>query len=353
MTSPQLTYRLSQPGDEHDICRLFEEIFGKPMSFDRWRWKYRNNFFKNSLNILAVDSEGKIVGHFGAQELPFQREGNRLRVGELEDGMLRKEFRSQGHYVQLCHEFFKICDDAGFQLLFGFPTERMFYVVSLGGFFMADKIYRFTKEPASSDAHPFKDWIRSLRDLMRSRGSQPAKTLLRSAWRASSQLLNRMLFRIEEIPAGEPEVAKIWEDFRRSCPLSLDRTRDYLHWRYDLHPDFRYLKVAVYRRGGRTPLSFWVVRIEGNLAYLLEGFSRSPLAFLWPAGLDKLEVLLARQGVSELVGILPQWHPTYRMLLDRGYKTVLERRLAGRLGYGTPMEATQGWYYTYGDHDDF
>lgn len=321
MSEFQFKYRLYEPGDEHGICRLFGEVFGKPMSLEQWRWKYRRSPFGEALNLVALNSEGEIIGHYGCQPLPFQCRGIAYKAGQLTDGMLKKEYRGKGLFLELCRKLFQACDETGFRLLFVFPTERMFHVVSLAGFFPVDEI------------HPFE------------------KTLASGVCRTS--YFDRFLFRIEEIKAEGFPTEELWTDFKSSCPCSLDRTQGYLRWRYDLHPHYRYLKIAVYRRPwGRTPVSFWIARIEGNKAYLLEGFCRSPQD---PEDCDPnpLESFLTGLGISHVSAVVPLWHPMSRMFRKGGYQSAFAGRLACRLGPGAPHEMIQRWYYTYGDHDDF
>jgi hypothetical protein len=247
----------------------------------------------------------------------------------------------------------------------------MCHVVCLNGFFLVDEIHSFTKtlefqpstQGAKADAlshsllassdHPLGDWLRTVKSVLRKRSALGKKSALRLIGKASLRLFNRIFFRIEEMAGGNPHASDIWKTFKALCPISLERTQDYLHWRYDLHPDYHYMKYAVFWRWGGAPLSFWVARIQGDVAYLLEGFCRQPFGFLWSSGLDKLEILLARFGTNRIAAILPTGHPTTQILREKEYETFLEGRITARLGYGTPHEVTQNWYYTYGDHDDF
>jgi len=330
----QLAYRLVEPGEEEKVRGLFEEVFRKPMSMDHWMWKYRNGLFGEAVNIVAVNGEGEIVGHFGAQPAPFQSGGTAYRAAQLMDGMLKRDYRAKGLYVKLCEEFFRICDERGLELVFGFPEERMFHVVCcFKEPFKADDIYQYAK------------------DL---RGGGKPRT-----WKGLADgILARLgagAFRLDPMEAGDPRASRLWESFQRSCPVGIVRTRDYLRWRYDDHPEFRYLKLAMNWRGGggELPVAYWVVREDGPRAWLLEGFCRTPLAFYWRVGLMRLESFLAARGVRELVAFTPRWHFTRRILEETGYAPSFQGRLAARMGPGTPREITRGWYFACGDHDAF
>gem|GEM_PF-6142085 len=320
-----LHYRLYRPGDERPVRGLFERVFGKPMSPEHWRWKYRRGPLGEGLVMVGVDGVGEVVAHYGVQPLPFQIRGRSCKAGQLTDGMIRADYRGCGRFLELCRRLLPLCDEKGFELLFVFPAARMFRVMQLAGFFLADRVHRFAKK----------------------------LTLPNRSFLSSLSSLGRRFSRVELLEAGEPSVASLWRDFRSRCSCSLERTREYLRWRYDLHPSREYLKCGVFPSGGGEPASFWAVREDEDAAWLLEGFGRDSDLKRWGKDLEAVERFLAGRGASELRVALPLEHPLAELLSRRGYEATLEAALAARLAPGATPEPLDGWYYSYGDHDDF
>jgi len=63
--SGDVTVRLYQDGDEHGIVRLFREVFGREMTLDEWRWKYRGRGNRKVYSSVGVTDSGEIVAHYG------------------------------------------------------------------------------------------------------------------------------------------------------------------------------------------------------------------------------------------------------------------------------------------------
>src|SRR5262249_17298538 len=61
------TYR---PGDEVEINRLFNEIFGLSRTLQEWQNKFRS-FGREPRIILVVDRADRIVTHYSGCEVPF------------------------------------------------------------------------------------------------------------------------------------------------------------------------------------------------------------------------------------------------------------------------------------------
>ena len=68
-TKKSFDIRSYHPGDENEICVLFERVFGKPMgateSMMHWQWKFLENPLKEILIKMAWDDK-KLAGQYAA-----------------------------------------------------------------------------------------------------------------------------------------------------------------------------------------------------------------------------------------------------------------------------------------------
>ena len=121
--------------DQEEVRRLFQEVFGEPMSQALWQWKYGRTESKGAVVLKA----GKIVAHYGGMGRWMLREGARCLAVQIGDVMVAPEVR---HSVRTNSPFFRVFTtfaeaylgyDKLFPFAFGFPTVRAFRIAeSLG-----------------------------------------------------------------------------------------------------------------------------------------------------------------------------------------------------------------------------
>lgn len=120
------TFRPYAPGDEASINRGFNEAFGLQRPLQEWEWKFAA-LREGRWILVAVDSRGEVVAHYGAVPVRFQVDGEILRAGQPVDVFcLRRPDLVHGMvFVRLAREFYRVFGGPErLALLFGFPSER-------------------------------------------------------------------------------------------------------------------------------------------------------------------------------------------------------------------------------------
>ncbi len=58
------TVRAYRTGDEHQLIKLFETVFSRPVTLEHWLWKLRGLPTSLDNSWLVVAGE-RIIGHYG------------------------------------------------------------------------------------------------------------------------------------------------------------------------------------------------------------------------------------------------------------------------------------------------
>ncbi len=202
---------LELPADRTpQACELFSAVFGHAVTPAQWHWKYQQGPRLGSLNLVARDADGRLVGHAGATVFAGSLRGRTLPLAQVCDIMVLPDARGglgqQGTYPRLI-EALRLQLQARFAgvLAYGFPGTRPFRLGERIGFYRRFyDIHESTLDRAAPSG-----WL------------QPWSVVL-ADWTAAA--LDRAWSRLGTSQSG-PLVA---------------RTADYLAWRYRDHPQHGY-----------------------------------------------------------------------------------------------------------------
>jgi GNAT superfamily N-acetyltransferase len=183
-------------------------------------WKMRDHPFGAGLFALARDATGKIVGINAFQPARFRLKGGARLLGHQSmDTIVHPSARGKGLFTRMIRAYYA---HGEFDILYGFPNSS-----SAPGFFNKLGWDRLGTVPML---------VKPLRTGFLARrlgwsGPDFKLPLLRSARGASTRL---------EI--FDPSTDALWENFaeRHGIEIALDRTADFLNWRYTRHPQNKY-----------------------------------------------------------------------------------------------------------------
>lgn len=122
--------RKYKEGDEAEINRLFNNIFGEKRSLDEWSWKFRKNPLGNILLIGLAESEGHIVGQYANLPTLFKYKNKHVQVGLPVDNFVHPDFRGGMKGIQkTMFEFQNVLAEEG-DICFGlgFPNREAYIV---------------------------------------------------------------------------------------------------------------------------------------------------------------------------------------------------------------------------------
>jgi Acetyltransferase (GNAT) domain len=206
--------------DSKDIpqaCELFARVFGHATEPEHWRWKYQQGPRLAAFNLIARNLQGQIVGHVGASVFPGHTQGQTLPMAQVSDVMVLPESRSaygqeQGIYPQLMKRLQQ-------EMHARFPRLYTYGFVGIRPYKLGERMGLYRSRQHCRTGHMTEP-------------SQPAN--LRNGYcqvrpLGWEQALNSELF---DATAAQARL-------QLARPM-IERSRDYMRWRYAQHPVHSY-----------------------------------------------------------------------------------------------------------------
>lgn len=119
-----LDIRPWRPGDEHDICALFESSFGRTMGLEFWRWRFAMHPAGDPLVMLAWDGD-QLVAHYGASQAPLLVDNEVVRSALSMTTMTQPDYRGRGLVELLGEALYARLAADGFAAAWGFPNAMI------------------------------------------------------------------------------------------------------------------------------------------------------------------------------------------------------------------------------------
>ena len=212
-------------GEESSIRDLFALAFGIQLYEDEWRWKYRLAPW-GSASMVAIQ-DGIIIAHYGGVRLPFRGGRTEHMAYEICDVMTHPEYRAmflarRGAMVRAA-ELYESSIPMDFA--FGFPSERHARLATIQ---LGVERNRFVSV-----------LVKSVGEMRRKR-----TPLIKVAQGWNS--------------VKAQEIDRMWNKIKQDYSLTIDKTSDYIFWRYRDRPRRNY-EVITFRTGLTNSLKGWAV----------------------------------------------------------------------------------------------
>ena len=271
------------------VNALFSAVFGKPLSYDFWRWKYA----EGRGQAIGLWQEDKLIAHYGGLIRHFIRDGDRITGSQSCDYMVAPGARGflvrRGPAYLVAATYIEHFVGYGTPCLvgYGFPNETALRLPLKLGLY-----------------------------------TPPVTRIHQASWRAESGSF--LFWRLRDIDPAVPEDAETIDDLWRQMSRELGHlvvgVRDASFWRarYREHPEFRYRLVLVTRRWSRKPLAVLALKQEEGCLELLDWVAaRAHL----PKVVKAARMVAAALGVKEVYSwvsepVLPELAATSPQVQD-------------------------------------
>lgn len=213
---PPPAIRDADAGDGAGIAELFGRVFGKPMSAEQWRWKYRVNGAEHLYSAVATTPDGSIVAHVGAIRGNGWDGAKHLPVWQFTDAMVHPEFRRldlfQSLIAHICRQIAAVAPEAMLYAFAGPDSKR----IGHGKGFLTPvmQIRQYSLDCAAAGRRGF-------------------------GWS------------LERVPLADPRFAAAWRERMHDTAAFAVRDDEYLAWRYRDNAMFAY-EGALLKRFGRV-----------------------------------------------------------------------------------------------------
>lgn len=203
------TCRDYQEGDEHQILSLFDEVFGKKMSLDFWRWRFRDNPFGQGIIKLLFDGN-ELIGHYAVMPIVVRVVDKPLKAVFSMTTMTHPSYAGKGIFTYLAEETYTTSKSKGYQFAYGFPNKNSYsgFVRKLG-------------------------WL----DLGKI-------TILEKKLAPSTIMPSKAKYVMKEVKYFDNTINKLWDGVQRDYAAIVPRNDIFLNWRFAQNPNATYAKYV-------------------------------------------------------------------------------------------------------------
>lgn len=363
----EYTVRPYQFGDEDGILKLLELVFdGWPRydigcsSLDHWKWKYLDNPSRKNFIILGVSGD-QVIGVNHAIHLRIKIGEKTLPCAYVADTGVHPDFRRMGVLNRMRE--LKRTDVTDEDVTLNFFVSSSPIIIEghlrkgLPRFpHKISNLVRIRDIDLQVHAMPMKNaWLMKL-------GFRTAKLI--NDVRNATEILGKNVptVTVRDIQAFDDRIDKFWREVSEHYKFIVERTAEYLNWRFCDHRAGDYaIKVAEDERGLIT--GYCVLRINKYVENYPIGYIMDLLAI--PGHQDAVEALVAHsvqyfdeRGINLIICLVVKNHPNERSLNRHGF---LDSRINIQPLYRTFKVAEElrkletypvdRVYFSYGDTD--
>ena len=227
-----IAIRLYERGDEIQIVRLFQEVYGKPLTVEQWRWKYLGQGNLRVWAALAFNSAGELVAHYGGLPVRMIFKGRHITACQCVDAMVKKGYRA---------------NDLGIA-----QTEGIFYRLgnllydTFGTFF-----YAFPGDV-------YYNWGRKTGHI------EPCLDVPEYRLNCDTKPIGSSLYRLKVISWDDSRVDKLWRKVQKDIGWAMVRDREFIEWRYQKNPFYNHTLYGLENIISRRLLGWAIVREDGE-----------------------------------------------------------------------------------------
>lgn len=199
-------------GDEQNILELFYTVFKKEMTLEYWNWRFRSNPFFDNPMIYLMWHEDKLIGHYAVSPIEMIIDGQIKLTALSMTTMTHPEYNGKGIFSKLAESLYNKLKTLNFSMVWGFPN--------------LNSHYGFVKNLKWNDI---------------------ATIPMLSANIVEYKTINPLVkfFEINKFEAKHSYSLNT----KNNKKVKINKTIDYLNWRYLLNPDFEYKILELENNG--------------------------------------------------------------------------------------------------------
>lgn len=316
-------------GDEAQIVDLFFKVFGRKLSLEFWKWRFRNNPFGNAICKLMFDAD-KMIGHYAVTPSELQIGDQIVPTAYSMTTMTHPDYKRCGIFTLLAESAYDASMATGKKLVYGFPNLN-----SYGGF------------------------VKKL-------GWQGFGPMM--VWSCRNQVITlppRHRLSVREIARFDGRIDHLWEREKSGHAVIVPRTKMYLNWRFVDILSVAYRKFLIFPKGEENISGYFILKVFndgseeiGHIVDLFYANDRATIAAI----LDFSIAWFAERNIRKI----SCWLPNALINADRDlFLKVGFRESESKINFGmrifkkSDAENLQlasemgNWHLTMGDSDVF
>ena len=356
MLEPRLSTRPMVPSAEDLV--LFKACFeanGDAREMARLRWQYVDNPAQRTLVDLSISGDSNlayVAAIYATLPVRFQVNGRSHLAVQSLDTITDQRHRGKGLFVSLAKQLFARAAETGVSFVYGFPNSS-----SAPGFFK--KLDWVSLDPLPMLLKPLRSryFAARLPKVGAALGALPIDLPLSFRGPHRDEGLE-----LRELDGFDASTDEVWREFSADIPVALDRTRDYMTWRFRAKPNIAYRIFGAVRKGRLEAfvVTTFADKHGGRIGYIMDVVQRPDAP---KDALAALRQALAAFREAQCDAVLA-WcfehapnYPTYRRA---GFLPLPERVRPIKLHFGvrafdpalrSVLVDRRNWYLSYCDSD--
>lgn len=260
----ELTVREMNPTNED--LDLFREMFtrdGSTKSLTHLRWQYLLNPGRKLFVDFATDPQtSRIAAVYAVFPVHFRINGQVRLASQSLDTRTDRDYRGRGLFVKLAKLVYARCEQDGIAFVYGFPN--------------GNSIHGFLRHLGWHSLDPIPMLVKPLNIAYFARRlavRPPAPgTGGKSANLAMSDFDARAGEAIAELRAFDQASDDLWREFSNGIPVAVERSREYMKWRFPDKPGEHYVVKGYYEKEILNGLVIYTMKEKhgGRIGYVME-----------------------------------------------------------------------------------
>lgn len=304
------TIRPYQTGDEQALIQLFQQVFGRTITLEYWRWKLKQRTSPVE-NVWLAEHEKQPIFQYAGIPIQIRLPEGSQTVMVAVDGMTAPAFRRQGVLTAGVQHAHTIWRQAGIPFVLGLPNEQWGSRIAALGW---EKLF-----PLQWLIRPLRPETTLARRLRYAPLSQ--YTLLSRAWNRLWDLKASAQVHIRPLQRAGHECDAVWHYCQAEAEITIIRNSAWGNWRYFDPPGLNYQMLLAERAG--QPQGYVVYRVQKNalntFGFIAELLARKSDTDVWRALIQQAIQRLQTAGVEAVATLAVPHTWLYRVFRQAGF----------------------------------
>jgi len=304
------TIRDSVPGDEREILRLCQRVFGASLTLEEWNWRTFGNPAGKTLSLVAFQKDdGRLIGHMAGVSVDLAVGRISRKAFFIIDSVVDPLQKGRGIHAALSMAIAKKSGElaAGFPV--GLPNQQAYLpCLKMGGTHLLT-IPVFFK---------VLDWWGVVRAKLHSNFLAQIAGVLGRPFQQSKAPEKSTKFTIQEVQRFKSSLDELWDRISPRFGICPKRKSSLLNWRYFERPGSPYTVFSI-SSGGQWQGYIVISLLEKwgfRLGTLVDLFFDPDCALAGQLLLHRAEKHLRTSGADVLWGLFAS-PPTYQKLFRK------------------------------------
>jgi predicted N-acetyltransferase YhbS len=337
MPETKYTIRLYQDGDESQIIKILENVFGRFPKIklrcskkDHWTWKFKDTPSGLNPTLVAINEEGKIIGvshglikwtKIGYQEV-LARKGAEVAV--------HPDYRRMGIYTKLVTERERVSKEMGAMMSYSLISNPI--------------IIRYKRDKNGEKYEPefpqplkqlvkIKD-VRKFIEYQDRHGEIPKAKMITSIGIRILKAVNRVNrafsgnkrsfsgYTLKKISRFDDRVEVLWDKVKDEYDFIVVKSKEYLNWRYcDPRGGDYHIWVAEDDEGilGYLVLRINKMHLDHPVGYIMEVLAHKEREEVINSLLIQADIYFSQEKVNAIYFTLVSGHPYEKIMNIHGF----------------------------------